>query len=197
MSTRNKNLKDVQVVTADMLNFETDYALCFNEETGEQNKISLSNLAQQMNSSFVVFPQQSKLAEQSFYSGNTEYFITIDLSSSRLDSSISSVKNISSANLHFVFFAETQNIKNVYFEFSYYTKQPAKNGSNDNYRSVVHMVSTTRNYQTFDNDPIFMREGREFNIPVVDNKIYLSCSSNVVGAKVEIGMNCLFTGFED
>ena len=99
MSARNKNLKDVQVVTADMLNFETDYALCFNEETGEQNKISLSNLAQQMNSSLVVFPQQSKLAEQSFYSENTEYFITIDLSSSRLDSSISSVKNISSANL--------------------------------------------------------------------------------------------------
>lgn len=193
MSARNKNLQDVQVVTADMLNFETDYALCFNEETGEQNKISLSNLAQQMNPSFVIFPQQSKLAEQSFDSKDTEYFITIDLASSRFDSSISSVKNISSANLHFVFFADTQNVNNVYFQFSYYTHS----SRNDNYKTVVHMNQTTRNYKTVDNAPIFMREGREFNIPVVDNKIYLSCRSNITGAKVEIGMNCLFTGFED
>jgi hypothetical protein len=59
------------------------------------------------------------------------------------------------------------------------------------------MIQTTRNYETVNGDPIFIREGREFNIPVVNNKIYLSCSSNVVGAKVEIGMNCLFTGFTD
>jgi hypothetical protein len=193
MSARNKNLKDVQVVTADMLNFETDYVLCFNEETGQQNKISLSNLTQQMNSSFVVFPQQSKLAEQAFGSSNHSYPITIDLSSSRLDSSISSVKNISSANLHFIFFAETQDAKNIYFNFSYYTNS----SRNDNYRTVVNMIQTTRNYKTVNGDPIFIREGREFNIPVVNNKIYLSCSSNVVGAKVEIGMNCLFTGFTD
>lgn len=196
MSERTVNLKNIQIVTADMLDFDSDYLLCFNEQDGEQSKISLRSLENQMTPSFINFPQQTRLAEQSFAIDNHEYFITIDLNNRNLDSSIREAKNISSANLLFIYFAETQNAKNVYFDFSYYTKNPADGGS-DSYRTIVDMFQVIRTYETVEGGPVFLREGREFNIPVIDNKIYLSCKSNIIGSKVEIGLNSFFVGYID